>query len=74
MYMDTMVKIITDHGGLIDDYYGDMIKAGFGVLTREQTDEQISHNAREAVKCSLAHGARNDSVEQQMAPTRLVIC
>ncbi len=53
-YMDNMVKIITDHGGLIDDYYGDMIKAGFGVLTREQTDEQISHNARQAVKCSLA--------------------
>ena len=53
-YMDTMVKIITDHGGLIDDYYGDMIKAGFGVLTREQTDEQICHNAREAVKCSVA--------------------
>ena len=53
-FMDTMVKIITDHGGLIDDYYGDMIKAGFGVLTREQADEQIRHNAREAVKCSLA--------------------
>jgi adenylate cyclase len=53
-YLDTMVKISTDHGGLIDDYYGDMIKAGFGVLTREQTEEQIRHNAREAVKCSLA--------------------
>lgn len=53
-YMNSMVKIITDHGGLIDDYYGDMIKAGFGVLTREQTDAQISQNAREAVKCGLA--------------------
>ena len=53
-YMDTMVKIITDHGGLIDDYYGDMIKAGFGVLTSEPTEDQIRHNAREAVQCSLA--------------------
>ncbi len=45
-YMNTMVKIILDHGGLIDDYYGDMIKAGFGVLIREQTEEQISENVR----------------------------
>jgi len=53
-YLDTMVKIITDHGGLIDDYYGDMIKAGFGVLTREQSEEDIRRNARDAVTCSLA--------------------
>jgi len=53
-YLDTMVKIITDHGGLIDDYYGDMIKAGFGVLTREQSEEDIRRNARDAVQCSLA--------------------
>jgi adenylate cyclase len=53
-YLDTMVKIITDHGGLIDDYYGDMIKAGFGVLTKEQTQEDIGRHATNAVKCSLA--------------------
>jgi adenylate cyclase len=53
-YLDTMVKIIIDHGGLIDDYYGDMIKAGFGVLTREPSEENIRRNARDAVTCSLA--------------------
>ncbi len=53
-YMDTMVKIILDHGGLIDDYYGDMIKAGFGALSSEQTDEQISDDVRKALKCSIA--------------------
>ncbi len=53
-YMDTMVKIILDHGGLIDDYYGDMIKAGFGVLISEQTEERISADVRKAVKCSIA--------------------
>ncbi len=53
-YMDTMVKIILDHGGLVDDYYGDMIKAGFGVLIREQTEEQIRDNVSAAVKCSIA--------------------
>ncbi|MDH5429638.1 MAG: adenylate/guanylate cyclase domain-containing protein [Nitrospirota bacterium] len=53
-YLDTMVKIITDYGGLIDDYYGDMIKAGFGVLTREQSEEDIRRHARAAVTCSLA--------------------
>jgi adenylate cyclase len=53
-YLDTMVQIITEHGGLVDDYYGDMIKAGFGVLTIDQADEEIRRHAREAVACSLA--------------------
>jgi len=53
-YLDTMVEIITDHGGLVDDYYGDMIKAGFGVLSIEQSEEEIRRNARDAVTCSLA--------------------
>lgn len=54
IYLDMMVKIIIAHGGLIDDYYGDMIKAGFGVLSKDQTDEQINYHARQAVQCSLA--------------------
>ena len=53
-YMDTMVNIITNHGGLVDDYYGDMIKAGFGALARDDDPAVIRHYATEAVKCSLA--------------------
>ena len=53
-YMDMMVGIITKHGGLVDDYYGDMIKAGFGVLDREQTQETICRHAKAAVTCGLA--------------------
>jgi adenylate cyclase len=53
-YMDTMAKVIHDHGGLVDDYYGDMIKAGFGVFTKEQTEEDIRRHASDGVRCSMA--------------------
>ena len=53
-YMETMVKIIADHGGVVDDYYGDMIKAGFGVITTNQTEEDIRREATQAVSCAIA--------------------
>ena len=41
-----MVNIIADHGGVVDDYYGGMIKAGFGVFTAEQTEEDKQRDAK----------------------------
>ena len=52
-YLETMVTIIADHGGIVDDYYGDMIKADFGVLKAEQTPEDIQREAKNAVECAL---------------------
>ncbi len=52
-YLETMVTIIGDHGGIVDDYYGDMIKADFGVLKAEQTPEDIQREAKNAVECAL---------------------
>ncbi len=54
LYRDSIVKIISNHGGLIDDYYGDMIKTGFGVLAIEQTEEHIRDNVSTVVRYSVA--------------------
>jgi adenylate cyclase len=53
-YMERMVNIIISHGGVVDDYYGDMIKAGFGVLKTGQMEEDIGQDARKAVSCAIA--------------------
>ncbi len=53
-YIDTMAQLIMDHGGLVDDYFGDGIKADFGVPLARRTDTEIRRDARNAVDCALA--------------------
>ncbi len=72
-YMEAMVDIIERHGGVVDDYYGDMIKAGFGVFTQDQTEEDILHQAQQAVGCAMAMEREmirlNEEWQQQGLPT-----
>ncbi len=53
-YMETMAQLVIQHGGIIDDYYGDSIKADFGVPFPRSTDAEIGQDARNAVECALA--------------------
>jgi len=58
-YLDAMTQIIIDHGGVIDDYAGDAIKADFGVPLKRETQEEVAKDAVNAVACAL-------SMEQEM--------
>ena len=53
-YMEVMARLIMEHGGIIDDYAGDSIKADFGVPFPRTTDPEISRDAVNAVNCALA--------------------
>ncbi|MBA3965684.1 MAG: adenylate/guanylate cyclase domain-containing protein, partial [Nitrospirales bacterium] len=53
-YMERMVKIINNHGGMVDDYHGDMIKADFGVFRLGQTEENKRQDVNNAVSCAVA--------------------
>jgi adenylate cyclase len=53
-YLDAMTTIIMDHGGVIDDYAGDAIKADFGVPLRRESQEDVAKDAVNAVACALA--------------------
>jgi adenylate cyclase len=55
-YMDAMTRIIEAHGGHVDDYVGDGIKANFGVPIPSETESAIGSDARRAVACALAMG------------------
>jgi adenylate cyclase len=53
-YMETMAQLVMDHGGVVDDYLGDAIKANFGVPFPRTTDAAISQDAVAAIDCALA--------------------
>ena len=52
--LEAMAHVIVEHGGVIDDYAGDGIKANFGVPFPRSTDLEISQDAVNAVRCALA--------------------
>jgi len=53
-YMETMTQVIMDHGGVVDDYAGDGIKANFGAPLPSPNDTGVAQDAVNAVKCALA--------------------
>jgi adenylate cyclase len=53
-YMETMAGLVIKHGGVVDDYYGDAIKANFGVPVPRATAEEVRQDAVNALRCALA--------------------
>src|SRR5262249_40725230 len=53
-YLDVMAGLVIKHGGVIDDYAGDAIKANFGVPLSRNSEAEIAQDAVNAVTCALA--------------------
>jgi adenylate cyclase len=53
-YMEAMAQLVMSHGGVIDNYIGDSIKADFGVPLPRTTEAEIAQDAVAAVNCALA--------------------
>ena len=53
-YMETMAGLVIEHHGVVDDYYGDAIKANFGVPLPRTTEAEIRQDATNALRCALA--------------------
>ncbi|MGH7834796.1 MAG: adenylate/guanylate cyclase domain-containing protein, partial [Candidatus Binatia bacterium] len=72
-YLDTIAKTIMEHGGVIDDYFGDGIKANFGVPFPRTTEAEIRQDAINAVDCALAIEREvtllNAAMQEQGRPT-----
>jgi adenylate cyclase len=63
-YMDAMAQLVESHGGVVDDYAGDGIKANFGFPVASEGAASIDADARAAVRCALAMGARMEALNQ----------
>lgn len=53
-FMEAMAGEVLAHGGIVDDYFGDGLKADFGVPIPRASEEEIAADARAAVRCALA--------------------
>ena len=80
-YLEAMAQLVIEHGGVIDDYAGDAIKANFGVPIPRMTDEEITQDAARAVGCALAMetalrriNARWQAAGRPTAAMRIGIC
>ncbi len=55
-YMEVMAKLVMRYGGVVDDYFGDAIKANFGVPFARTSEAERAQDAVNAVECALAMG------------------
>ena len=76
-FTNAMAELVDRHGGVVDDYFGDGLKANFG-FPAPSSDAQVNIDAENAVRCALAMGAKmehlNASWERRaLLPGRLRI-
>jgi adenylate cyclase len=55
-FMEAMARKVDEFGGVVDDYFGDGIKANFGVPLARDSEAEIEADARRAVDCALEMG------------------
>jgi len=63
-YMEAMADLVMAHGGVVDDYAGDGIKANFGIPLPRQTEAEIREDAIQAVNCGLAMGRKMEQLNR----------
>jgi adenylate cyclase len=73
IYMEAMTDTVIAHGGVVDDYAGDGIKANFGVPFPRVREKEIGEDAKNAVTCAIAMGKEIERLnvvwKQQGLPT-----
>jgi len=70
-YMEAMTTLVIQHGGVVDDYAGDAIKANFGVPVPRTTEEEQAVDAENAVACALRMGEALELLNSRWAKEEL---
>lgn len=52
--MGVLAQTVEEHGGFVDDYFGDGMKADFGVPVPRESEEEWRADAVAAVNCAIA--------------------
>src|SRR5438552_9117982 len=53
-YIEKMAQLVMQYGGIVDDYFGDAIKANFGTPVARVSEAEIRQDSINAVNCALA--------------------
>jgi class 3 adenylate cyclase len=77
-YLNAMAELVEEHGGVVDDYAGDGIKANFGFPVPSESEAEIAADAVNAVRCAVAMGEEMEHLnarwrEQGLAQGRMRI-
>ncbi|CAK0750639.1 adenylate cyclase [Gammaproteobacteria bacterium] len=64
-FMEAMSERIAEHGGLVDDFFGDGIKADFGVPVPKHNEEGIRQDALNAVACAIDLGHQLERLNEE---------
>jgi adenylate cyclase len=73
-FMDQMARNVDAHGGIVDDYFGDGIKACFGVPIPRGTAEEIAADARHAAACACAMARELPRLNESLRRRGLPAC
>jgi adenylate cyclase len=74
--LEALARTVGAHGGVVDDFAGDGVKANFGVPVPHKTQEEIDADARAAVASALAFEPEIEQLNRRFAergdpPTRV---
>lgn len=64
-YRETMARLVMDHGGMVEGFFGDALKATFGVPFARERADQIGQDASRAVACALTMGEALQTVNRR---------
>jgi len=64
-YLEAIARTVGAHGGVVDDFAGDGVKANFGVPLPRKSEAEIDADAAAAVACALALAPEIDRLNQR---------
>jgi adenylate cyclase len=73
-FMERMADEVAAHGGVVDDYFGDGIKANFGVPVPRLEEREIDEDARRAASAALAMARALDELNEEYRSRGLPEC
>lgn len=72
-YLSALAEIVEAHGGVVDDYAGDGLKASFGFPIPRDREEHVDADAEAAVRCALAMGRRVEELNARLGEQGLPV-
>ena len=70
-YVEAMARVVMRHGGVVDDYFGDAIKADFGVPVPRTTEAEIRQDAINAIVCARAMNSQLVQLNERWGKAQL---
>lgn len=65
-FIGRITQVVMQHGGVVDDFFGDGIKVNFGVPVPRRSEREVAEDALRAVDTALAIGEETVRLNERM--------